>query len=57
LVRVDLNNAISIANQTNTYAYDAYFLDCAVRHTAPFFTLNRGLKNAALKLGLKLMEV
>ena len=34
-VRVDLNQAMAIANQTQTYAYDAYFLDCAVRHTAP----------------------
>ncbi len=56
-VRVDLNNAISIANQTKAYAYDGYFLDCAVRHTAPLLTLDRGLGRAALKLGVKLMEV
>jgi predicted nucleic acid-binding protein len=57
LVRVDLNNAISIANQTKAYAYDAYFLDCAVRHTAPLLTLDRGLEKTALKLGIKIMEV
>ncbi len=56
-VRVDLNNAISIANQTKLYAYDAYFLDCAVRHSAPLLTLDRALERAALKLGVKLMEV
>ena len=56
-VRVDLNNAISIANQTKGYAYDAYFLDCAVRHAAPLLTLDRALERAALKLGVKLMEV
>jgi len=56
-VKVDLNNAISIANQTKVYAYDAYFLDCAVRHAAPLLTLDRGLERAALKLGVKLMEV
>lgn len=56
-VRVDLNNAISIAYKTKTYAYDAYFLDCAVRHTAPLLTLDWALKRAALKLGVKLMEV
>jgi predicted nucleic acid-binding protein len=55
--RVDLNNAISIANQIKVYAYDAYFLDCAVRHAAPLLTLDRGLERAALKLGVKLMEV
>ncbi len=57
LVRVDLNNAISIANQIKLYAYDAYFLDCAVRHSAPLLTLDRSLKRASLKLGVKLMEV
>jgi len=57
LVRVDLNNAISIAYETKTYAYDAYFLDCAVRHAAPLLTLDRALERAALKLGVKLMEV
>lgn len=56
-VRVDLNNAISIANQTKVYAYDAYFLDCAIRHATPLLTLDRGLKRAALKLSVKLMEV
>ena len=56
-VSVDLNNAISIASQTRTYAYDAYFLDCAVRHAAPLLTLDRSLKRAALKLGVHLMEV
>jgi len=57
LVRVDLNNAMSIANQTKTYAYDAYFLDCAVRQTAPLLTLDRALQRAAKKLGVKVMEV
>ena len=56
-VRVDFNNALSIAYNTKTYAYDAYFLDCAVRHAAPLLTLDRALKRTAVKLGVKLMEV
>ena len=56
-IRVDLNNAISIANQIKVYAYDAYFLDCAIRHVAPLLTLDHGLERAAVKLGVKLMEV
>lgn len=56
-VRVDLNNAVSIAYETKIYAYDAYFLDCSVRHAAPLLTLDRTLKRAAFKLGVKLMEV
>jgi predicted nucleic acid-binding protein len=56
-VEVDLHNAIAIAFQTKTYAYDAYFLDCAVRHAAPLLTLDRPLKRAALRLGVKVMEI
>ena len=57
LVEVDLDNAIAIAHQTRTYAYDAYFLDCALRHGAPLLTLDRGLTRAALNLDVSLMEV
>ena len=57
LVKVDLENAVSIADQTKCYAYDAYLLDCAVRHAAPLLTLDRGLKRAARRTGVKLMEV
>lgn len=56
-VKVDLNNAISISYETKTYAYDAYFLDCAIRHAAPLLTLDRTLRRAAMKLGVKVMEV
>jgi predicted nucleic acid-binding protein len=56
-VRVDLSNAVSIAHQTNTYAYDAYFLDCALRHSAPLLTLDGPLRIAANQIGVNLMEV
>ena len=55
--KVDLDNAISVADQTKGHAYDAYFLDCGVRHAAPLLSLDRGLKSVALKLGVKLMVV
>lgn len=29
------------------YAYDAYFLDCAIRHKSPLLTLDKKLKTAA----------
>ena len=56
-VRVDLSNAVSIAHHTNMYAYDAYFLDCALRHSAPLLTLDGPLRIAAAKIGVNLMEV
>ncbi|NLX14336.1 MAG: type II toxin-antitoxin system VapC family toxin [Phycisphaerales bacterium] len=55
--KVDLSKAITIAHQTKIYAYDAYFLDCAVRRAAPLLTLDRGLARAALKIGVKLLEI
>ena len=43
--------------QGNMYAYDAYFLDCAIRHKAPLLTLDRKLKKAAQNLKVEIMEV
>jgi len=54
---VDMENALSIAVQENLYAYDAYFLDCAIRHAAPLLTLDRVLKRAAESLGVHVLEI
>jgi predicted nucleic acid-binding protein len=56
-VPADLFRALSIAHQTGLYAYDAYFLDCALRHVAPLLTLDGALRAAAAKMNVKLMEV
>ncbi len=56
-VETDFTNVISIAKQTNMYAYDAYFLDCAVRYKSPLLTLDRRLKSAAKSLNVTVMEV
>ncbi|HIJ37009.1 MAG TPA: toxin-antitoxin system, toxin component, PIN family protein [Deltaproteobacteria bacterium] len=39
------------------YAYDAYFLDCALRQRAPLLTLDRRLKASAQNLNVETMEV
>ena len=56
-VSVDMANALSIAAQVNVYAYDAYFLDCALRHAAPLLTLDRTLGRAAAALGVNLVSL
>lgn len=56
-VKVDLSKSLAIAHQAQIYAYDAYFLDCAVRRAAPLLTLDRGLARAAFKIGVQLLEV
>ena len=48
---------MTIAHQTNMYAYDAYFLDCAIRHSAPLMTLDRKLMTAAKTLDVDILEV
>jgi predicted nucleic acid-binding protein len=53
----DFAHALVLAYQTKMCAYDAYFLDCAVRHNAPLLTLDRKLKTAAKNLNVVTWEV
>ena len=56
-INPDFVNALKISKQTNMYAYDAYFLDCAIRHKAPLLTLDRKFKAAAESLNVETMGV
>lgn len=56
-IKPDFFNALKISKQANMYAYDAYFLDCAIKHKAPLLTLDRKLKTAAQTLNVDTMEV
>ncbi len=56
-IKPDFVNALKMSKQANMYAYDAYFLDCAIRHKAPLLTLDRKLKTAAQNLNVETMEV
>jgi len=56
-IKTDFVNALKISKEGDMYAYDAYFLDCAVRHKAPLLTLDRKLKIAAQDFNVETMEV
>jgi predicted nucleic acid-binding protein len=56
-VNVDMANVLSISAQVKAYAYDAYLLDCALRHTAPLLTLDRTLRRAADELNINLVNL
>jgi predicted nucleic acid-binding protein len=56
-IKPDFVNAITISKQTGMYAYDAYFIDCALRQQAPLLTLDRKLKIAAQSLNAGILEV
>jgi predicted nucleic acid-binding protein len=53
----DFANAVSISKQSDMYAYDAYFLDCALRKKAPILTLDSRLKKTAQHLKISILEV
>ena len=53
----DFPHALKLAHEAALYAYDAYFLDCALRHGAPLLTLDRKLKAAASKLKVAIWEI
>ena len=56
-IETDFSKVLSIARQSNMYAYDAYFLDCAIRCRSPLLTLDRALQAAAQNLNVTVMEV
>ena len=54
---VGLDDTLTIANQHNLYAYDAYFIACARTQAAPLVTLDSGLQAAAHAAGITIIEV
>lgn len=54
---VDVRSALSIAVERNLYAYDAYFLQCAIALRSPLLTLDRRLRDTARDMGIRLLEV
>ena len=57
LVDVGMVQALELAERLNIYAYDAYMLACALDLHAPLLTLDKGLANAASRLGVQVVEV
>lgn len=53
----DFVKALTLSQQANIYAYDAYFLDCAIRHNSPLLTLDRKLMESAQNLNIEILEV
>ena len=54
---VDLNSALTIAEQLNIYAYDAYFLSCALSLKTCLLTLDQQMISKAKKIRVKVKEV
>lgn len=56
-IEPDFTNAVTLSRQTNMYAYDAYFLDCALRQKSPILTLDSRLQETAKNLRISTLEV
>jgi predicted nucleic acid-binding protein len=56
-VEPDFVKSLKLSKEGNIYAYDAYFLDCAIRHKAPLLTLDRKLLTFAQNLNVEILEV
>ncbi len=57
LVSVNRKDALNIAVRFNIYAYDAYFLQCAIEYSCPLMTLDRKMISVAKELNIQLLEV
>lgn len=53
----DFVKALNLSKQANIYAYDAYFLDCAIRYKALILTLDRKLIASASNFEFEILEV
>lgn len=57
LIDIDMAASLALADALGIYAYDAYMLDCAQRHRAALLTLDAGLKVAATRADVRVLEV
>ena len=56
LATIDPRAALLLAGHFRIYAYDAYFLQCALETKSPLLTLDQGMKRVAKQLDIKLVE-
>ena len=52
-----VSNILPLARENDLSAYDAAYLDVAVRHGAPLATLDKALQKAGRAAGVKIFEV
>ena len=57
LASIDLDHALDLSHQLGIYAYDAYLIACSLQHRSPLLTVDGGLREAARKVGVEVLEV
>ena len=56
LMSADLRSSLRLALENGIYAYDAYFLQCALAFSCPLLTLDRRMQQVAARLGIQVLE-
>ena len=56
LASVDTRASLLLAGHFRIYAYDAYFIQCAMETKSPLLTLDRSMKHVAKLLDITLVE-
>ena len=56
LVAIDIQKALKLALEFKIYAYDAYFLQCAMALSSPLITLDNRMKKVAIELNIEVLE-
>ncbi|MGA1823531.1 MAG: type II toxin-antitoxin system VapC family toxin [bacterium] len=56
LRQIDIRSALGIASRLNIYAYDAYFIQCAISLHCPLLTLDRQMKIVCQNVGIHILE-
>lgn len=54
---INLKEAVRLAGKHNIYAYDAYFLQCAIEYNLPLISLDQKMIDLARLEGIEVIEV
>jgi len=57
LIKCDIQKSLQLAVKFNIYAYDAFFLQCAISTNSPLITLDKKMKMVAEELNIQILEL
>jgi len=57
LKSINISQALKISSRFQIYAYDAYFLQCAIENNAPIISLDQQMLKVARELNIKILEI
>jgi len=57
LSNVNVVDSLNIAKKFNLYAYDCYYIQCAMSHNLPLLSLDKKMIDVSQNLNLKIVEV